>query len=156
MSTQNRLLRTAFLLGVGAALGALVIIWLLRLLREEEETERAERVPSPRPEEYNIPIPLSPEPEDVEAASPPAPKPRRPAVERLATPEDDLTRIDGIGPKYADGLRKLGISSYAALATQQPDELADNLKGLGLRIIGDRIASEDWVGQARRLAGKKD
>jgi small subunit ribosomal protein S2 len=153
MSTQNRLLRTAFLLGVGAALGALAIIWLLRLLREEEETERADRVPSPRPEEYNIPIPL--EPEDLEVATPPAPKTRRPAVERLATPEDDLTRIDGIGPKYADGLRKLGISSYAALATQQPNDLAANLKELGLRVIGDRIVSEDWVGQAQRLAGQE-
>lgn len=155
MSTQNRLLRTAFLIGIGAALGGLVILWLLRVLREEEETERAERVPSPRPEEYNIPIPLSPEPDESEEAAPATPRTRRPAVERLATPEDDLTRIDGIGPKYADGLRKLGISSFSVLATQKPDELADNLKELGLRIIGDRIEAEDWVGQARHFATEK-
>jgi len=152
MSTQNRLLRTAFLVGVGAALGGLAIYWLLRVLREEEETERAERVPSSRPEEYNIPIPLSP---DLDEAELPALKTRRPAVERLAVPDDDLTRIDGIGPKYADGLHKLGISSFSALATQKSGELADSLKELGLRIIGDRIEAEDWVGQARLLAEEK-
>ena len=155
MSTQNRLLRTVFLIGVGAALGALAFYWLLRMLREEEETERAERVPAPYPEEYNIPIPLTPDPDEIVEVTPPAPT-RRPAVERLATPEDDLTRIDGIGPKYADGLRKLGIASYAVLATQNPHDLAGSLKGLGLRIIGDRIEAEDWVGQAQRLAADKD
>ena len=154
MSTQNRLARTAFLLGVGAALGALLIYWLLRVLREEEETERAERVSPLRPEEYNIPIPLSPEPDESEETAA-APSKRRPAVERLASPDDDLTRIDGIGPKYADGLRALGISSFSALASQNPEALAGDLKGLGLRIIGDRIAAEDWVGQAQRLAAEK-
>ena len=155
MSTQKRLARTAFLLGVGTALGALLIYWLLRVLREEEETERAERVPPVRPEEYNIPIPLSPEPDERAEPAAATPAKRRPAVERLATPDDDLTRIDGIGPKYADGLRSLGISSFSALATQSPDALAGDLKGLGLRIIGDRIAAEDWVGQAQRLAAEK-
>lgn len=168
---QNRVL---IAVGVGTALSMLVVYWLARLLREEEEFEQAVRVPPVRPEEVNIPIPLDtlvdadepPEPPayetvapgavveepPVEAAPPAAPSSAAPAK---AESSDDLTRIDGIGPKYAQALEQLGIVSFARLGEQVAPALAEQLRAQGVRIIGARIESEDWIGQARQLAAER-
>ncbi|SEW05394.1 DUF4332 domain-containing protein [Halobacterium jilantaiense] len=42
-----------------------------------------------------------------------------------AEPEpDDLTEIKGVGPAYADRLHDAGVTTFAALADADPDELA--------------------------------
>ncbi|WP_306118426.1 MULTISPECIES: dipeptide ABC transporter ATP-binding protein [unclassified Roseitalea] len=77
---------------------------------------------------------------------------RPPAMARPAAP-DDLKRISGIGPKIENTLNGLGIFTFAQIAqwTRAERGWVDgylNFKG--------RIDREDWVAQARALAGDTD
>lgn len=61
---------------------------------------------------------------------------------------DDLQAISGIGPAMQRHLHAAGISSFSQLARTTPDELRG--------VLGNRarLANvEEWVAQARRLAG---
>jgi predicted flap endonuclease-1-like 5' DNA nuclease len=90
---------------VGFALG-LVAVWLywLRRLEERDAVRKAETMP-----------------------------PRVQLPPRTGEPEpDDLTRIEGIGPKFASVLRSMGISTYGQLAASDVDELRDVLRERGL------------------------
>ena len=64
---------------------------------------------------------------------------------------DDLQKITGIGPVLAKRLREAGITSYRDLATIPAERIAELLGGGG-GISVERITSQDWVGQAQRLA----
>lgn len=152
MTKWCRVVVAVTLVIAGAVIATILGWWLWRLLQGREETVEARWVPPQRPAERNIPVPF---PDDLgEAAqSPLASTEVAPAVARLAVQVDDLTRIDGIGPKYAEGLARLGVTTFAQLSQQDADDLAARLKAQGLRIIGDRIRQEDWIGQAARLAG---
>lgn len=133
--------------------------------------------PEPRVSEPPAPEPLAPEPladEPIAAAAPldatpaslasdiadpphapaPAPAPAEPA----ATPEpapaapaaDDLTRMKGVGPRLAERLGSVGITSFAQLAALTPQE-ADALDAR----LGDfqgRIHRDRWIEQASFLA----
>ena len=83
---------------------------------------------------------------------------RHPAAdiaERSAAPPaaagqvDDLQRINGIGPKIAGLLHARGITRYAQIAQLTAAQLQDLGDSLGA--FTDRIAREDWCGQARAL-----
>jgi hypothetical protein len=65
--------------------------------------------------------------------------------------EDDLTRINDIGPRFADALHAIGIITYAQLAQQTPDALAKKLTP-HVRVTAQRIQDKDWVGQAAQFA----
>ena len=54
---------------------------------------------------------------------------------------DDLTEIKGVGPKYSQQLKELGISSFAALAAADPETLSSKFEA--------RADVEDWIAQAR-------
>ena len=75
------------------------------------------------------------------AASDPAPAP--------ATP-DQLTRMKGVGPKVAERLNALGITSFAQLAALSPAEV----EALDARLgnFQGRIHRDRWVEQAGFLA----
>jgi hypothetical protein len=65
---------------------------------------------------------------------------------------DDFKLIHGIGPAIEKRLHAVNIRTYAQLAAQTPDDLVDILQGLaGISRI--RIAQQDWMGNARQLAG---
>lgn len=125
----------------------------------------AEIVPTPPPpvvEEAPEPAPLADEP--IAAAAPleaspaslaadiaepetrepdPAPAPAAPAA-------DDLTRMKGVGPRLAERLGSVGITSFAQLAALTPEE-ADALDAK----LGDfqgRIHRDRWIEQASFLA----
>lgn len=67
----------------------------------------------------------------------------------LAQPgADDLQKITGIGPTLTARLAEAGIARYRDLAALTPERLA----GL-TRVSPEKIASQDWIGQAHRLAG---
>lgn len=70
-----------------------------------------------------------------------------PAADRA----DDLTRIKGIGPGVAGQLDKLGIRSFAQLAALTEAEMAEIDEKL--TSIRGRCFRDDWIGQARALAG---
>ncbi|MFB9181568.1 helix-hairpin-helix domain-containing protein [Dactylosporangium sucinum] len=64
-------------------------------------------------------------------------------------PQDDLERIEGIGPKIAAALRAAGITTYAALADAERSTVEDALADANLRFAP---SLGTWARQARLLA----
>ncbi|MGQ9887669.1 MAG: helix-hairpin-helix domain-containing protein [Aggregatilineales bacterium] len=63
---------------------------------------------------------------------------------------DPLTEINGIGPAFEQALNAIGVFTFAQLAQQDPNDLANRL---GVRVTAERIRREGWIEQARaRLA----
>jgi predicted flap endonuclease-1-like 5' DNA nuclease len=60
---------------------------------------------------------------------------------------DDLTAIDGVGPAYVRALNELGIFTFAELAAQSPDDLAERMQSV--RVTAERIRRESWIEQAQ-------
>jgi len=46
-----------------------------------------------------------------------------------ATEADDLTKVEGIGPKFAEGFNAVGVTTFADLAAKSVDELKALLEG---------------------------
>lgn len=97
-----------------------------------------------------------PEPEPEPKAEP-APKPAAKAPEPEPEPEpepaaepDDLTLIEGIGPKSAEALAAAGITTYAQVAATSPADLEKAIKDRKVRLVG---SAETWPEQARIAAG---
>jgi predicted flap endonuclease-1-like 5' DNA nuclease len=64
---------------------------------------------------------------------------------------DDLKRIDGIGPKIEARLHRIGIFHFHQIASWGPAEIA--WIDANLEDYRGRASRDDWVGQARGLAG---
>jgi large subunit ribosomal protein L21 len=65
---------------------------------------------------------------------------------------DDISLIDGVGPKIAKQLATAGITSLQAIAALSASDLAALDTKLALK---GRTAREDWIAQAKELiAGK--
>jgi len=64
---------------------------------------------------------------------------------------DDLTLLEGIGPKVAKVLNESGIRSFADLAKAKADEVQKALDAAGLQMM----TPEGWINQAK-LAEKGD
>ena len=71
-----------------------------------------------------------------------------PPLRRHPPPDDDLTRIKGVGPAMAEALYALGIRSFGQLAAQDAESLAARLPA---RISAARIVRERWIEQAHAL-----
>ena len=65
--------------------------------------------------------------------------------------EDDLTKIEGIGPKVAKVLKEAGITSFDALSRADAGEVKAALNEAGLQMMNP----EGWIEQAD-LAAKED
>jgi large subunit ribosomal protein L21 len=78
--------------------------------------------------------------------------PLKVAAIAVAPKADDVSLIDGVGPKITKQLEGEGIVSLAQIATLTPAALATLDTKLGLK---GRTAREDWIAQAKDLlAGK--
>jgi predicted flap endonuclease-1-like 5' DNA nuclease len=76
------------------------------------------------------------------SAAPPAPDKK-----------DDLTVIEGIGPKSAEALYKAGIFTFQQVASLTPDQLEEIVKVRGgVNLVND---AKSWPKQARLLADGK-
>jgi len=64
---------------------------------------------------------------------------------------DDLTVIDGIGPKLAERLNAAGVATFAALAAWQPGDI-ERFEATLPPVQRGRLEREDWIGQASGLA----
>ena len=64
---------------------------------------------------------------------------------------DDLTALEGIGPKVAKVLNASGFHSFADLAKAKADEVQQALDAAGLQMMNP----EGWIDQAK-LAAKGD
>jgi len=74
----------------------------------------------------------------------------RPRNERNVS-TDDLTKIEGIGPKVAKVLNQAGIKTFDTLAQADPAEVQKTLNAAGLQMMNP----EGWIEQAS-LAAKGD
>ena len=63
--------------------------------------------------------------------------------------DDKLTKIHGVGKKYASMLNDLGISSYAQITKLKKADVRTLAAALG--VLDDRLETEDWVGSAKIL-----
>jgi len=68
-----------------------------------------------------------------------------------AAMQDDLVRLEGIGPRVAKILNEAGITTFAALANANPTEIQKTLSAAGLQML----YPEGWIEQAA-LAAKGD
>lgn len=78
-----------------------------------------------------------------------------PAPLAMSKPDDggdDLQAISGIGPKIAEQLHEMGIWRYAQIAALTPEQTASINEHLRFK---GRIERENWIEQARALAGDK-
>jgi hypothetical protein len=75
---------------------------------------------------------------------------------RTSTPAhqagDDFQQIQGIGAAIDRRLHGAGILTYGDLAALTPEQITTSLAGVA-GLSPARIASQDWTGQAARLAG---
>jgi large subunit ribosomal protein L17 len=80
-------------------------------------------------------------------------KKKKDEVADSKTESDDLTKVEGIGPKISEILREKGISSFAILAETKVDKLSEILAD-----AGSRYKSHDpqtWPEQAKLAADGK-
>lgn len=68
----------------------------------------------------------------------------------LRTAGDDLTKVKGIGPKFAKQLQAMGITTYAAIAEWTDHDVAKIANELGIKPT--RITNANWVASAKALA----
>jgi hypothetical protein len=73
---------------------------------------------------------------------------RNPTADPSRPAPDDLQKIAGIGAALAARLTDAGVTTYRELASHTPQRLAALT-----RVPSAKIVSQDWAGQARRLAG---
>ncbi len=66
---------------------------------------------------------------------------------------DKLRLINGIGPAVEERLNRVGIFTFAQLATLSSADIAAAVAGLA-GLSAERIIKQDWIGQARKLAAK--
>ena len=112
---------------------------------------RAPKAQAAAPAPAAVVVPAAPEAE--------APLPHKPSAakvpassRRAAAKSDDLKRISGIGPKLEQVLHRHGVHRFAEIAAWSAADIADFDAELGME---GRIGRDDWVSQARALAGGK-
>lgn len=143
--------------------GGVIAGWVLRGRSDAEDVPVAKQLgfatrmdarpqaePEPAPEPQPAPESMpSPEPAMAAAAQPDT---GREAVTESAAAGsgDDLTAIKGLGPKAAEKLHDLHVTRYAQIAAWSDADVARFDRELNAR---GRIVRDEWVAQARALAG---
>ena len=129
------------------AIAALLVWWWLD--QQEKLNLDALKSAGESPEDQEIPLPE----EDVLPSEVETPAETEAPAGEAAAPvmEDDLSKIEGIGPKIAATLQAAGIRTYAQVAAQTPEALKQILVDGGVRIG----YPETWPEQAT-LAARGD
>ncbi len=99
-----------------------------------------------QPDPVAVPVP-APRPEPVANVM----DARTVSAQAMPAGPDDLTRIKGVGPKMDEVLHVHGVTSFAQIAAWDEAEIDRFAVIIGR--MGSRIRSDDWVGQAKLLAG---
>lgn len=129
-------------------LAGLFAVWLLffrprhPLIYIPDSGPRVRRTPSPAASAPAQDAAFSP----TQPASAAAKAPTRKAP--LIVP-DDLTLLDGIGPKIAAALVAAGVDSFAKLANAVPENLERIVREAGVRMVGH---ADSWLRQAELAA----
>jgi small subunit ribosomal protein S2 len=80
-------------------------------------------------------------------------KPKKETAKKAKTTADDLTKVEGIGPKISEVLQNAGIMTFADLASKSEEDLKEILAGAGARYASKNPAS--WPKQAKMAADGK-
>jgi small subunit ribosomal protein S2 len=80
-------------------------------------------------------------------------KPKKETAKKAKTTADDLTKVEGIGPKISEVFQSAGIMTFADLASKSEEELKEVLAGAGARYASKNPAS--WPKQAKMAADGK-
>lgn len=68
---------------------------------------------------------------------------------------DDLEKINDIGPAFAKALHAVGISTFTELAAHTPEELARIItENTDNKVTPERIKTKNWIQQAKDLSWK--
>jgi predicted flap endonuclease-1-like 5' DNA nuclease len=127
---------------------ALLIWWWLGRRRAEEKampTSKAEPVAPARVAETPVPTP-SPQPPVAAAPAQPTLSAETPPAAPPAP--DDLTVIEGIGPKISGLLKAAGILTFAQLATTDLSQLKQILDEARLTVLADPTTWPEQAGLA--------
>ena len=95
----------------------------------------------------------APKAEVKEEAKVEAKKEAAPAKAIKATKADDLTKVEGIGPKAAEALVAAGIGTYADLSKAKPDAIKEILTEASSRMA--HLDPTTWPKQAKMAADGK-
>ncbi len=130
---------TIFGIGLGASA---VVGWLFLREKRSGRSITGEVRNVDESNSSQTPIPEIVLPLDAIDDKEPAPPDRTP---------DDLTRIKDIGPRFAEALRRAGISTFSELAQETPESLAERMSPY-VSVRPQRIRDKDWIGQANALS----
>ena len=111
----------------------------------KEAPKKEEKAAAPKAEK---PAEKKPAKEKIEAA-PAEEKPKK----KTAAKADDLTKVEGIGPKAAEALVAAGVATFADLAKTKPDAIKTILTDASPRLAHLEPAS--WPKQAKMAADGK-
>jgi hypothetical protein len=113
-----------FAWSIGFTFAFIITVGLIMWLLQQKKVERATYIKIREPEKFEEPPPLEP---------------------------DDLTKIEGIGPKINAVLQEANLSTYTQLAKTEVSQLREVLSQAGL----SRFNPETWPEQAA-LAANND
>lgn len=132
-----------FITGLGISL---VVGWWLS--QQERHAKRSLPTPNLTPNEPAIEPVITLPPEAFEAIAEPEPaiKPRSEIKVKSKAAADDLTVIKGIGPKKAEALAALGITTFNGLAAADANALREKSAG-----IGSVEQLEEWIAAAKEM-----
>ena len=125
----------------------------VRELKSEMAKMRSAKTSRPRAE-ASSPIKPSKSKPKVAAKPKAAAKPKVAAKSKVTssrkrkTLADELTMISGIGPVAAKKLKKLGVKTFAQIASWTAQDVQQVSQALA---VGSRIKKEKWVQQAKKL-----
>ncbi len=132
--TANKTGWVWYLLVVLIVLGA--ILWWMYSQTKKQQKEQQQQKEQP---------PTEPKKQMVSEAS------ELPDQKQKRGEKDDLTKIEGIGPKVAKVLSGAGITSFDSLAEADPVEVKSVLNDAGLQMM----SPEGWIEQAQ-FAARED
>lgn len=123
--------------------------------REPEAAPQPARLAEPEPEPLAEPVaPLAVAPLAAVAAPLAAAGDIAPRIAPAVGADDDLLKINGIGPKLNDLCHELGVRRFDQIAAWTAADIAEVDARLGT--FRGRIERDEWVEQARLLAAGED
>ena len=125
---------------------------------EEAVAEKAEEKPAEVVAEKEVETKVEAVKEEViveEKVEKVAEQKEKPAAKKTSksTDAEDLTKIEGIGPKGAEALANAGIDSYAKLAKSKPEKIKEILTEASSRMA--HLDPTSWPKQAKMAADGK-
>ena len=119
------------------AIAAIIVWWWL-----QEKEKKGSGV-----EDQRVVLPLDDgdTPPAAPKAAPVKPKTKKQKLQPIEP--DDLTVIEGIGPKYAGILQAAGVKSYADLAKMTPEEVREIFR----KAVNRSPDPTTWIKQAAKL-----